>query len=217
MKRLSIFVLLGVLWAGCTQQEFNGALYSSFRQGNEYVYSHAHLKSVVQSEKETPEGIEYVVVSLDSAGNELMREVYIKQGNRLLWKELDGTAMGMLRYSYDPPLWAVPFSDQMGKTDSYVSQEARSDAQKTRLRIRVDTVIENIEAVRVAAGNFPACIKVKSTITYLDSTSSPFIQGDARWWYARGMGVVKYQTPEGDGELVSAKIDGRILPKKPVE
>jgi hypothetical protein len=95
---------------------------------------------------------------------------------------------------------------------SYTSRESRGEAGEAEFSILVESVIEAVEDVRVTAGQFPACIKVRATVTYLDSVTSPFFSGDAVWWYAKGIGVVKSQMPEGGSELQRAKIGNLELP-----
>jgi hypothetical protein len=166
----------------------------------------------VQRSMKTHRGLEFALIGRDSLGTELMQQHYMRQSGRLLWTGVEGAALGMTKFSFEPGLWACPFSDKVGQTLSYTNVEHRDDSQGTRLRINVDSAIEAVEDVQTQAGFFTKCIKVSATVAYLDSTSSPFFSGQAVWWYAKGIGVVKSRMPQGESELVFAKIGNRTWP-----
>lgn len=197
---------------GCSDPSFNGADYNSFALGNEYHYSGVSMKVSVDSTRKVEGGWEFTVVYRDSSGAPLIREVYLKKAKNIWWKEFDASELGWPRLTFDPPIIASPFSDQAGRIHIHEGYEIRRDARMTKLRIRVESVIEGLEDVRVSAGSFPACLHEKVTYSYLDSTDTPFLGGEAHWWFARGVGAVKFRMPDGSGELLSAKIHGGILP-----
>ena len=207
---LGIIIALSIL--GCSRKPFKGLSYVSFREGNQYQYSGMPIRWEVQRSMKTPRGLEFAVMGRDSLGNELMQQHYLRQSGKLLWTGVDGEALGMVKFSFEPGLWACPFSDIVGQTLNYTSVEHRSDPNGTRLRISVDSMIEAVEDVQIQGGHFEKCIKVSAAVVYLDSTSSPFFSGQAVWWYAKGVGVVKSHMPEGDSELVFAKIGDRTWP-----
>jgi len=207
---IGLIIIVSAL--GCSRKPFKGLSYISFREGNQYQYSGMPIRWEVQRSMKTPRGLELALIGRDSLGNELMKQHYLRQNGRLLWTGVDSEALGMVKFSFEPGLWACPFSDNIGQTLSYTSEEHRSDPNGTRLRIRVDSAIEAVEDVLTQAGLFEKCIKVSATVVYLDSTISPFFSGEAVWWYAKGVGVVKSQMPEGESELVFAKIGDRTWP-----
>ncbi len=211
LSGLGAFCFLWLI-VGCSAPPFNGADYNSFAPGNEYRYAGMSMKMSVDSTWEADGGWEYLVMYRDSSNAPLIREVYLKKAKNIWWKEFDASQLGWPRITFDPPIIASPFSGKAGQIHTHEGYEIREDARKTRLRIRVDCVMEGIEDVQVPAGSFLACLREKVTYTYIDSTDTPYLAGEARWWFARGVGAVKFQMPEGDGELLSAKIDGRIFP-----
>ena len=206
----AFLIILGLF--GCSRKPFKGLSYVSFREGNQYQYSGMPIRWEAQRNMKTPRGWAFALIGRDSLGNELMQQYYLRQNGKLLWTGVDGQALGMVKFGFEPGLWACPFSDKIGQTLSYTNEEHRSDPAGTRLRLRVDSIIDAVEDIQTAAGNFEKCIKVRATVVYLDSTTSPFFSGEAVWWYAKGVGVVKSQMPEGDSELVFARIGSRTWP-----
>ena len=90
----------------------------------------------------------------------------------------------------------------------------------SQYRLCLAGAVRNLDELHLAlthsvpAAKFPACIKIRSAYTYIDTTSNPLISGEASRWFARGVGIVKYQMPNGIGELLEAKLGDRILPAK---
>ncbi len=213
LPHILLLVWLTMLLLSCETRKFDSSTYVSFHPGNEYSYSGAMLTTTVESSRESKVGVELSVVDRDSAGGIVSRETYLIAAGKLWWSEFDGTPQGMLRHRFEPPLLASPFSDNIGQEFSQEGLEIRSDTPQTRLRYRMDSQIEAIADVTVPAGYFPRCIQMKSRFTYLEPTASPFIVGEGRWWYAKGIGVVKYEITGVGGELLRARIREVILPR----
>jgi hypothetical protein len=204
-----VAIILGIsLLTGCGKK-FDSSQYLSYQPGNLYTYT-GPMTVAIDTAVTTKEGVEYVVMDLNESGQALSREVYLKKEGRAYWKEFDGGGMGIPLFQFDPPILSSPFSNKVGAKYSSEGVEIRQDG--SRLRFRLDAEIMAVEDVTVPAGVFPASIKVRSAYTYLDTTSSPLISGEASRWFASGVGIVKYEMPNGVGELLSAKIGERILP-----
>jgi hypothetical protein len=211
MKKILTLSLLLILLAGCGKNKFKADDYVSFQTGNSYTYTGPMIVAI-DSAVTTSQGVEFIIKDVDANGQVLSREVYLKKNGQSWWKEFDGAGMGVPRFQFDPPVMASPFSDKVGAKYTGEGVEIRQDG--TRLRFRLEAEIEAVEDVEVPAAKFPACIKVRSAYTYLDTTSSPLISGEASRWFARGVGIVKYQMPNGIGELLEAKVGDRIFPAK---
>ncbi|RJP77192.1 MAG: hypothetical protein C4524_08695 [Candidatus Zixiibacteriota bacterium] len=211
MRRFLLLSLALALLAGCGKRtpQFNPGDYVSYQPGNMYVYTGMMGYAEVKSRLPIEGGTQFVVVDKDSAGREIARETYVQKDGRLYWQTFDGTGQGMLSYTFDPPLPASPFSGTPGEKAFQEGVEIRSDSAGTRLRYRVDMEILPPEDVAAPAGEFPACARMKAVITYLDPTNAPFINGEAEWWYAPGVGVVKYRAAGTEGMLEQASINGR--------
>jgi hypothetical protein len=211
MKNFLTLSLLLMLVAGCGKNKFNTSDYVTYQPGNTYTYT-GPMVVAIDSALTTPEGVEYIIKDVDANGQVLSREVYLKKGGQCYWKEFDGGGMGIPRFQFDPPVLASPFSNQVGAKYTGEGVEIRADG--TRLRYRLDAEVMAVEEVDVPAAKFPACIKIRSAYTYIDTTSNPLISGEASRWFARGVGIVKYQMPNGIGELLEAKLGDRVLPAK---
>jgi hypothetical protein len=211
MKKILIIALGLLLLAGCGRNKFNPEDYVTYQPGNSFTYTGPMIVAI-DSARTTPDGVEYIIMDVDANGQVLSREIYLKKGGQSWWKEFDGGGMGVPRFQFDPPVLASPFSDKVGAKYSGEGVEIRADG--SRLRYRLEAEVVAVEEVDVPAAKFPACIKIRSAYTYLDTTSNPLISGEASRWFARGVGIVKYQMPNGIGELLEAKIGDRILPAK---
>lgn len=214
MKKIFTAVLLLALLAGCSKKKFDGSEYVSYQPGNAYTFT-GPMAIVVDSAKATPEGVEYIVYDVEQGGQPLSREVYLKKNGQSYWKEFDGAGMGVQRFNFEPPILASPFSDKIGDKFATDGVELRQDS--TRLRFHLEAEVLAVEDVTVPAAFFPKCVKIRSKYTYLDTTSTPLMSGEMSRWYARGVGLVKYQAAtdtagKNVGELLSAKIGDRIYP-----
>jgi hypothetical protein len=50
------------------------------------------------------------------------------------------------------------------------------------------------------------------SILYLETPERHFLANDVIWWFARDVGPVRYSMISGQGELQSAKVDGKNWP-----
>lgn len=209
MKKILLATLLLALLAGCSKNKFDAGEYVSYQPGNSYTYT-GTMTVYVDSAKKTAAGIEYLVTDLDQEGQPLSREIYLKKDGKAYWKEFDGGGMNIPVYQFDPPMLSSPFSNKVGDKHSEDGIEIRQDG--SRLRFRLEAEVLAVEDITTPAGSFKDCIKIRSAYSYLDTTSSPLISGEASRWFARTVGIVKYEMTNGVGELLGAKIGDRLFP-----
>ena len=69
-----------------------------------------------------------------------------------------------------------------------------------------------IDTILTPAGNFPDCIKIKMIYRLLDEAESSFIDGETMLWFARDIGIVKYESSLESGDLLQATVAGKTYP-----
>jgi hypothetical protein len=207
-------VLVFLMLTGCGQQKFNPGDYLSYQIGNNYTYTGPMTVSV-DTAIATSEGVEYVMFDFDQDGKPLSKEVYLKKEGKAFWKGFDGGGMNIPIFKFEPPILASPFSNKVGEKYSAEGTEIRQDG--SRLRFQLNAEVMAVEEVKVPAGTFKDCLKIKSAYQYLDTTSSPLISGEASRWYAKGVGIVKIQMTNSANqvnvsELLAAKVGDKVFP-----
>jgi len=207
-----LFFLILFFLSGCGKK-FEGGNYFPLTAGNLYEYSGMLGKSKV-TQTAGDEKIEiYTLSYYDDAGDFIIyTEEYVVEKGLVFKRGFPPSAKEFTSYSFSPPLLFSPFSDQTGAERTVQSTEYRSNKIQEIFQIKVDYRIEKIEDVSVKAGFFSDCIKMRMDFTYLDTTSVRYMHGDNHFWYARGVGMVKYQTFGGSGELIQAKIGEKRYP-----
>ncbi|RPI02016.1 MAG: hypothetical protein EHM72_05205 [Calditrichaeota bacterium] len=157
-------------------------------------------------------GEETVTLSfVDSLQVVLWKEKYKIVKNQLRWYSFEPQSTLLPQVNFDPPLLFAPFSDESGELMRIISIETQTDTVKTENEITVDYQIQNIEDVKTQAGIFPDCIKMKLTFTYPQSVQRPLFVGEHYWWFAPGIGPVKYDLPTAFGELIEMNVSHLIL------
>lgn len=148
---------------------------------------------------------------VDSLQVVLWKEKYKIIKNQMRWYSFEPQSMFLPQVNFDPPLLFAPFSDESGELMRIVSIETQTDTIKIENEVTVDYQIQNIEDVKTQAGIFPDCIKMKLTFTYPLSAQRPLFVGEHYWWFAPGIGPVKYDLPTAFGELVEMNVSHLIL------
>lgn len=148
----------------------------------------------------------------DSAGKVIFWEDLIKTERGLALKNKIYGGSRRSSVHFEPYLPFAPWSHFVGDTVLFSAAEIRGDSANTHLRIQVEYEIMAVEPVTTPAGNFPDCIKMRMSYKRLYSAREYMPEGNSVWWFAKDVGIVRYSIPEGAGELLKAKIDGRTLP-----
>ena len=206
-----IFFFLLIISLDC-EKRFQGTDYYPLKMGNNYEYSGSMGKSAVTNEIGDEKEKVYVISFYDQTGNIAWTEEFVAKEGKVFLRSFNPAKPVMPTFSFFPPLPFTPVSNKVGDKEVFQISEYHADSSVVNLRVKVDYAIEGIEDLSVPAGNFKKCIKMRITYTYLDTTSFKFMEGDNWWWYAKGVGMVKYQVMGGSGELLSAKIGDKSYP-----
>ncbi len=199
------------LTIGCGSK-FTPSDYFPMKKGFTWIYSGSLGQVVVMDEIERDDGLQYTLSFGDTLGNIAWQEKYLMLQGRLYWLEFEPKIPLLPAISFNPPVEISPISGRVGFEKSVDVMETRKDSANTVLRMRVDYEIESVEQVVVAAGTFPYCIRMRMDMAYLDPTEAPLMAGGNTYWFAKGVGIVKYVSPAGSGELLDAERQLGSLP-----
>jgi len=176
--------------------------------GDFYIYSGPLGKSMVTQSI----GELYTFTHFDSSGNVLFWKDFLKTDHSIGWKNIAFSKSGSPDIHFEPALPFLPWTDQVGDTLLFSSAEIHDDSLNTHLHLQIEYSTYGIAAVTTPAGHFSDCIEIKMTHKALYDKDKNYLRGDSYWWFARNVGIVKYIIPEGTGELLQAKVDGRTYP-----
>nr|MBN2276527.1 hypothetical protein [candidate division Zixibacteria bacterium] len=217
MKRMgfscAVSACLILIIAGCIQKVERPAAiepgrYFPLHVGDDYYYSgpvgHFAVVDAI--------GDLRTVAYFDSSGVITHREDYVKSDSRIGLKSMMYRVPGHAYIGFEPALPFVPWSNLIGDTLLFSSTEIRGDSNFTHLRIMVEYKITAIETLVTMAGTFEDCIKIGMTYRTLENGVGNKLDGQSTWWFTRDVGFVRYETPEGVGELLRADVDGRSYP-----
>lgn len=185
--------------------------YSKFfplADGDYYIFSGPEGKAMLTQSI----GDLYTFTHYDSTGKVIFWKDFLKTDHAIGWQSIVYKKSNIPDISFEPPLPFLPWTEKVGDTILFSSAEIRHDSANTHLRLQIEYTTYGIASVSTPAGIFNDCIEIKMTHKTLYNKEKNFLEGDSYWWFARNIGIVKYITPEGAGELIQAKVDGRTYP-----
>lgn len=205
---LSVAILSGCIKRVERRIRIDYSLYFPMEEGNTYRYDGILGRSEVTGSI----GNLYTVTYFDSAGNILAWRDILKTGSSAALRSVVQNSGELPSVSFEPPLPASPWSNLAGDTLLYTGAEIRADSANTHLRIMVEFEIMATETIVTPAGEFKDCIKVEASYRTLDDAAPGIYDGKSMLWFAHGVGLVKYVSPRGSGELLEAVISGVNYP-----
>ncbi len=210
MKRNSFAAVTAVLLPAaalllfCRPQRFHAETYFPLEKDAVWVFSGDLNTMKVTHVESGVHGRQWMVTFYDSLGLPLWSETYRSHGGQIYWTAFSPQTTLLPQITFDPPLYAAPFSDVVGETRTIESVEHRvGPVEDGAVPISVEYHIMGLEDVQVPAGLYHRCIKMKVHFTYPDSIKRPYFVGDHYYWYAPDVGPVKYDLPTSYGELLS--------------
>ena len=208
-----IIMLFAALISGCIerverQTRIDYSQYLPLDEGNSCSYDGVLSRSEVTGNI----GNLFTVTYFDSAGNILEWRDFLKTGSATTLRSIVRKPGALPSVSYEPPLPVSPWSNLIGDTLLYTGAEIRADSVNTHLRIMVEFEITAIETIVTPAGEFENCVKVETSYRTLDDSTPGIYDGKSTLWFAHGIGLVKYISPRGSGELLEAVISGINYP-----
>ena len=206
------FILFGVLLILACSKEFISSDYYPMEKEFTWTFTGSISQIKVTEEDKVASGRNLTVTFFDSLKNKSWEEGYIERDQRLYWHTFKPASPLLPTITFDPALPITPISEKRGEKEIVEATETRYDSTTTTSRIRVEYEVEDIGDIEVPAGKFRS-LRLKMTILYLDDDVQPLLAGTSYWWYARGIGPVKYLTPSAEGELEGAMLGNRQIPQ----
>lgn len=216
MRRLGtisiILILISIVPAACIKKIDHSGRTDFFRffplnQWDQFQYSGPMGKAVVSAKFNDL----YTITYYDRTGRIYLWQDFLKSDRAITWKNAVPAGNNIPAVHFEPALPFIPWSRTIGDTLLVSSSEIRADSANSHLHLQVEYEIVTAGPITTPAGTFPDCVQIRMSFKSL-YTKEKRIFGVSHWWFARDIGIVKYILPEGSGELLSARIDGKNLP-----
>jgi hypothetical protein len=208
-----LIILPALILSGCIkrverQAPIDRSSYLPLETGNSYLFSGILGRSEVTGNI----GNLYTISHYDSTGRISAWRDVLRTGSgaalrSIVWNSEEPPSVG-----FEPPLPFSPWSNLVGDTLLYSGAEVRADSANTHLRIMVEFEIMAVETLVTPAGEFENCIKVETSYRTLENSASGRYDGRSALWFAKDVGLVKYVSPYGSGELLKAVVNGVNYP-----
>lgn len=210
---IGIILFLTLTTWGCIERRertahIDGSQYFPLHEGDRYVYSGVPGEIAVTGQIDSL----FTRAYLDSLGNVITWEDYNRSDGGVFWNNV-ALAQVDLQVHFYPPLPFAPWSKVIGDTLLVSAVEIRSDSVNSHFRIQVACEIMGIEDVTTPAGTFPDCIKMKVRYIYMDEKVRRIFADEIVRWFARDVGIVRYQTASISGDLMQATVGGVNYPR----
>lgn len=208
-----IILLLLMFASGCVERReraahIDGSQYFPLNEGDRYVYSGVAGEIAVTRQIDSL----FTRAYLDSAGKVITWEDFSRSSDGVFWNSVALAGVDLQVHFY-PSLPFAPWSKIIGDTLLVPAVEIRSDSVNSHFRIQVECEIMAIEDVTTPAGTFPDCIKMRVKYTYLDEKVRRIFADEIVRWFARDVGIVRYQTGAVSGDLMQATVAGVNYPR----
>ncbi|MEE9225094.1 MAG: hypothetical protein V3U68_02730 [Bacteroidota bacterium] len=204
-----VCVLFFLVFMGCAENaSFDRLSYFPHVAGTSWTFSGPY-GLVVLTDSPGDSFSEFHVDFVGDSRVPRLRETFVVSGDQIYWRDYDLPNLPLIRF--DPPLPLLPSSLRVGDSLVVDSNEQWRDSVGTSFAIRSVVTVVGQEDVTVPAGDFEDCIRVRQAILYEDR-SVPHLFTWIEFWYAEGIGWVKYDSQAGSGELLSAIIGDNRYP-----
>lgn len=211
IHKATFIIVFGLSVIRCGDQ-FEPVTYFPTEKGNSWIYDGRLREIKVIDQNKIGRQQHYIIAFMDSSGEILWREIYYQRNKALYWKALETDALVIPSMSFEPPLPVAPFSNRLGQVMTLNAVEKRQVPTSESVHVSLFYEIESIEECTVPAGTFSNCVKVHMHYNYIDKNVIPYLQGHSYFWYANGVGLIKFILPSAHGELVRAKIGMMEIP-----
>jgi len=218
MIRLKLFIVLIILTAvtlnGCVkrverQSKIDFNRYFPLSTNNEYYYGGIFEKAIITGEI----GHLYTITYYDSTDNVIRWEDYFKNESGVTWKNAIYNNRDEISAFFEPSLPFGPWSNLIGDTLLISSAGILNDSTNSHVPIIAELEIMAIETITTSAGEFKDCIKIRRLLKTTTDTNYTVFMGESFWWFAIDVGLVKYETIEGNRELIKAVVSGVTYPQ----
>jgi hypothetical protein len=211
MKKI-IYFLLPIISLFHCGEDFNSQNYFPLDENYMWTFS-GPLRGIKVTLKESvARGEKFTVVYSDTLGAPSWEEEYVKKNNRIYLKSYKSFSKFIPTATFEPPIPITPISENRSEIEVFESTVTHYDTAVASFKILVENVIEEIETIEAPAGQFDQCIRMKVTISYEDPPPLPLFAETSYWWFAKGIGPVKYSTATDEGIIQNASLGTRSYP-----
>ena len=200
---IAAFVLSGCVKKVSRPGKTEFAQYFPLNDGDIRIYSGSLGKAVVKGRI----GNLCTMTFYDTTGRINWWQDYLKSETGAQMKNVVFNSAGMPAAYFEPAIPFTPWSVTVGDTMLVTAAEIRGDSVNTHVRVMIQFQIMAIEPVTTPAGAFEDCIEMRMSYKTRDNSIPSIFDGDSFWWFARDIGLVKYESPGDRGELLKARIN----------
>jgi len=205
-----ILLLASIYLLNCSDRgnRFKPIYYFPIKTGHSWVFNgEIHKLEIVDVSQDVGDKI-VTFAYYDSLSTLLWNEQYNLIKNQIYLRSFEPRTKVLPSISFEPALPFAPISAKVGHKMQRESIETQTDSDSLEhtMAILVEYLVEAVEDVKVPAGTFLDCVKMKINIIYPPSPYRPYFIGEQYWWFAPLVGPVKYDLPSARGELVSMKV-----------
>jgi len=213
VNKLALLLISVIFLSGCIQKverpyRIDPSRYFPLNVGDEFLYTGAIRKVI------TSKDIEHLFTRafLDSTGDMIKREDYVISESGVRLNSIFTVSGKIPAIYFEPPLPYSPWTNLVGDTLLFNTVEIRGDSVNNHLRAQVKYEVLSVDTLIISSGIFENCIKIKMDYRTLDDIDTKFLDGQSLFWYARDIGIIKYSSPFGTGELLQATVGGINYP-----
>lgn len=209
LRWIGLISILAAVWS--CEPSYDPRLYFPLHENNTYYFSGPLYVVKVAGTNDVRGSTVWAVHYIDSTGRIYLAEEYVQDpGRGALWKSF--AAINLPKIVFDPPIPFAPPDTEVGASDTLTGMEVWGESM--RFRIKTVRTVEAIEDVSAPAGTFNDCVRVRVDHLYLDQPPVR-VFGTSRFWFAKGIGFVKYEFVESGmtGELEKARLADSSYPK----
>jgi hypothetical protein len=151
--------------------------------------------------------VEYTLqIGIESRGIVVAGVQLVKE--RLLLSSLDGSSMGYGSIRFDPPIPILPNSLNVGDSQTWETMETHYGDSNQRYKVRIRTTVLESSPVEAAYATFDDVLRIGIDYAYEDPSTTPFLAGESEWWFARGVGIIRYEL--GWGPYIDVVTYGKV-------
>jgi len=199
MNRTVMFVLL-LSALSCGRSSF-----FPLKRSNEWRFSGIIGALRISAGPDSTDGI-YTLTYFDSLGTPLWNEGILPVNEQILWKSFEPIVPGENLMKFAPPLPLLTDVPGPGLVEALQIMSGPDTVSIQISEMVYEYDLERADPVTVPAGSYAHCLILRTQIRYLETVTAPLLAGENTWWYARGVGPVKYELPGGSGELISFRL-----------
>jgi len=185
-----LILVLSVMLLGCGTPHPDQE-YVALRLHSKWEFN-GDIRSIEVVDETSDHDTEYTV-EITTRNNRTVLTRFKYSGGRLYVVGLDASLMGYSEIRFDPPIPLLPSTSKIGEMERWDAEEIREGNPSRSFRIRVQTTVLKPFPVVCAGDTLNDIFRIRVDYAYQEPSVSPFLAGESEWWFAREVGIVRYQ------------------------